>query len=78
MKMKEDDGMREEYDFSNAIKNPYAQKLKAEKQQVTMNLKTSTVIYFKNMSAQTNIPYQNLIDLYLDECVREEKKLKFV
>ena len=70
--------MREEYDFSNAIKNPYAQKLKAEKQQVTINLNTSTITYFKNMSAQTNIPYQNLINLYLDECVREEKKLKFV
>lgn len=67
--------MREEYDFSNAIKNPYAQKLKAEKQQVTMNLNTSTITYF---TAQTNIPYQNLINLYLDECVREEKKLKFV
>ena len=76
--MKEDDEMRDVYDFSNAIKNPYAQRLKAEKQQITMNMNTSTITYFKNMSAQTNIPYQNLINLYLDECVREERKLKFV
>ena len=70
--------MREEYDFSNAVKNPYAQKLKAEKQQITMNINIGTIKYFKNMSAQTNIPYQNLINLYLDECVKEERQLKFV
>lgn len=70
--------MREEYDFSNAVKNPYAQKLKGEKQQITMNMNTSTVIYFKDMSARTNIPYQNLINLYLDECVKDRKTLKFV
>lgn len=70
--------MREEYDFSNAIKNPYAQKLKAEKQQITMNMNTSTITYFKDMSARTNIPYQNLINLYLDECVKDRKTLKFV
>ena len=75
---KEGDGMREEYDFSNAIKNPYAQKLKAEKQQITMNMNTSTITYFKDMSARTNIPYQNLINLYLDECVKDRKTLKFV
>ena len=70
--------MREEYDFSNAVKNPYAQKLKGEKQQSTMNMNTSTVRYFKDMSARTNIPYQNLINLYLDECVKDRKTLKFV
>ncbi len=46
--------MREEYDFSNAIKTPYAQKLKAEKQQIAMN--TSTITYYKDMPARTNIP----------------------
>ena len=70
--------MREEYDFSNAVKNPYAQKLKAEKQQITMNMNTSTITYFKNMSVKTSIPYQNLINLYLDECVKEKRQLKFV
>lgn len=70
--------MREEYDFTNAKKNPYAKKLKSEKQQVTMNMNSDTVTYFKNMSVQTNIPYQNLINLFLDECVREKKTIRFV
>ncbi len=70
--------MREEYDFSEAKKNPYAKKLKAEKQQVTMNMNKSTIVYFKNLSSQTNIPYQTLINLFLDECVKEKKTIHFV
>lgn len=73
-----DNYMREEYDFSSAKKNPYAKKLKAEKQQVTMNMNKSTVVYFKNLSSQTNIPYQTLINLFLDECVKEKKTIHFV
>ena len=69
--------MREEYDIKNLNprKNPYAKKLK---QQVTMNMTQSTVEYFKEMSAETGIAYQTLINLYLDECVKEKKKIQFV
>lgn len=69
--------MREEYDIKslNPRKNPYAGKTK---QQVTMNLNTSTIEYFKNMSMETGIPYQVLINLYLDECVKEKKRIQFV
>ena len=69
--------MREEYDLKslNPRKNPYAGKTK---QQVTMNLNISTVEYFKDMSSDTGIPYQVLINLYLDECVKENKKIQFV
>lgn len=69
--------MREEYDITtlNPRKNPYAKK---EKQQVTMNMNTTTVEYFKNLAAESGIPYQTLINLYLDECVSEKKKLQFV
>lgn len=76
--MKEGDFMRDEYDFSNAKKNPYAKKLKADKQQVTMNMNKSTITYFKNLSSQTNIPYQTLINLFLDECVKEKKTIHFM
>lgn len=69
--------MREEYDFSDGIKNPYAAKLK-NKQQITININTDTITYFKNMSDESGIPYQNLINLYLDQCVKEGKKLQFV
>lgn len=67
--------MREEYDFSNAIKNPYAKKVK---KQITMNINESTVDYFKDMASESGIPYQTLINLYLDDCVKQKKKLKFI
>ena len=62
--------MRDEYDIKqlNPRKNPYVRK---EKQQVTMNLNVATVEYFKEMSSDVGIPYQTLINLYLDECVKE-------
>lgn len=69
--------MREEYDIKalNPRKNPYAEKTK---QQVTMNMNTSTVAYFKEMAAESGVSYQVLINLYLDQCVKEKKKLQFV
>ena len=39
--------MREEYDFSNSIKNPYAQK---EKKQIPINIETDTITYFKSLA----------------------------
>lgn len=69
--------MREEYDIKklNPRQNPYA---KAEKQQITINLNRNTVDYFKNMSEETGIPYQSLINLYLNQCVVEKKKIQFI
>lgn len=69
--------MREEYNIKelNPRKNPYSERLK---QQVTMNMNTSTVAYFKKMAASSGIPYQTLINLYLDECVKRELKIQFV
>ena len=68
--------MRDEYDIKNLNprKNPYA---KALRQQVTMNMNVTTVDYFKSMSSESGIPYQTLINLYLDECVKEKKTIKF-
>lgn len=67
--------MREEYDFSNARKNPYAKRIK---KQVTINIDVSTVDYFKHMSDESGVPYQTLINLYLSQCVAENKKIQFV
>ena len=66
--------MSPEYDFSHAKKNPYIKKLK---QQVTINLRKTTIAYFKEMAEETGIPYQTLIDMYLAQCVEEKKKLEF-
>lgn len=64
--------MRDNYDFSNGIKNPYAAQLK---KQVTINLDAETVSYFKAQAEETGIPYQKLINFYLADCVRTGKKL---
>ncbi len=63
--------MREEYDFSNAIKNPYVQKLK---KLTTIQLEDDVVDYFKSLEQETEIPYQRLIQLYLKDCVRSKRK----
>lgn len=65
--------MREEYDFSNAKKNPYAKKLK---KQVTINLDMDVIDYFKAQSNDSGIPYQTLINLYLADCATNKKQLQ--
>ncbi len=67
--------MRSEYDFSNATRNPYTKK---EKKAVTIRLETDVVDYFKAMSSETGIPYQNLINLYLRDCAEQNRKLDLV
>jgi predicted DNA binding CopG/RHH family protein len=63
--------MRKKYDFSKGKRNPYAKKLK---KQITIRLDDETLEYFKNLSLETEIPYQTLINLYLGECARTKKK----
>ena len=63
---------RDEYDFSQAEKNPYAKRLK---KQITINIDTDTVDYFKSMAASSGIPYQTLINLYLTDCATSKRKL---
>ena len=68
----EDEIMREHYDFSNAKKNPYVSKLK---KQITIRLDEDTIDYFKDMSEESGIKYQQLINLYLADCARKHLKL---
>ncbi len=63
--------MRKEYDFSNAKQNPYAGRLK---KQITIRIEEDTIGYFKAMAQDTGIPYQNLINLYLRDCVVSKRK----
>jgi predicted DNA binding CopG/RHH family protein len=63
--------MRNEYDFSDSIKNPYARKLK---KQVTIRLEKETIEYFKKLANETDIPYQKLINLFLSDCAKNKKK----
>jgi uncharacterized protein (DUF4415 family) len=65
--------MRDQYDFSDSVKNPYAKKLK---KQVTIRLDTDTVEYFKGLAEEKGIPYQSLINLYLRDCAQSHRDLK--
>ena len=64
--------MKKHYDFSKAIKNPYAKRLKRS---VTIRLDDSTVEYFKALAEESGLPYQNLINLYLRDCASSGRRL---
>ena len=65
--------MRKQYDFSRSEKNPYARHLK---KQVTLRLGVDVIEYFKKLAEETGVPYQNLINLYLQDCAKARKKLQ--
>ena len=65
--------MRKEYDFSNSKKNPYTKRLK---KQITINIDSDTIDYFKGQSENSGIPYQTLINLYLTDCAISNKQLQ--
>lgn len=69
--------MKEKYDLTKlkSRRNPYASRLK---RQVTIRMGTDIVAYFKSMSDETGIPYQNLINLYLRDCVEQRRSLDLV
>ncbi len=66
--------MKSEYDLSKmkSRKNPFAAKLK---KQVTIRMGDDVIEYFKGMSEDTGIPYQSLINLYLRDCVANQREI---
>lgn len=69
--------MRTEYDFSKmkGRQNPYATKLKKP---VTMRISSDVITYFKHLAAETDVPYQILINMYLRDCVNAHRKVAWV
>ena len=69
--------MKTEYDLSKmkSRRNPYATKLKRP---VTMRLSEDVIEYFKDMSEESGVPYQSLINLYLRDCVAQHRKVNIV
>ena len=65
--------MRDNYDFSESIQNPYA---KRQKKQITIRIDTETISYFRKMAENKGIPYQSLINLYLRDCAVEHRSLQ--
>ena len=56
--------MKAEYDLSK-LKKP-----------VTMRLSEDVVIYFKRMADDAGVPYQSLINLYLRDCLANNRKVQ--
>ena len=66
--------MRDEYELDEmeARANPYAKRLR---KQITIRLGEDVLGYFKEMAAETGMPYQRLIDLYLRDCMASERRI---
>ena len=67
--------MKKAYDLSKmkSRPNPYAKRLK---KQITLRLDPAIIDYFKELSAEKDIPYQSLINLYLQNCAATHRRLK--
>ena len=67
--------MKAEYDLSKmkSRRNPYAAKLKKS---VTMRLSEDVIGYFKQMADEKGLPYQSLINLYLRDCLANNRKVQ--
>jgi predicted DNA binding CopG/RHH family protein len=67
--------MKAEYDLSKmkSRRNPYAKRLK---KQITLRLDPDVIEYFKRKSEKKGIPYQTLINLYLQDCRASHRDLK--
>jgi uncharacterized protein (DUF4415 family) len=68
--------MRSEYDLSRMKfhRNPYAARLKKP---VTIRMGADIINYFKAMAKEMGVPYQNLINLYLRDCVQSHRKIEW-
>ena len=64
--------MKDNYNFSRGIKNPYAKKLK---KQITFRI--DAIEYFNEQTADVEISYQNLINLYLKDCTEKKRSMSF-
>lgn len=69
--------MRGHYDIEklDPRPNPY---VRNTKKQTTINISVSAIEYFKEMAAETGIPYQTLMNLYLTDCADRKLKLNMV
>jgi len=69
--------MKKEYDLKSmkSRPNPFASKLKKA---ISIRLGVDVIEYFKQVSNETGVPYQTLIDTYLRDCMLSKRKPKMV
>ncbi len=67
--------MEEEWNLAamKSRRNPYAKQLK---KQITLRISPDIIEYFKQMAENTGVPYQSLINLYLQDCVNNQRTLQ--
>ena len=63
--------MKKNSDFSSAVRNPYAKRLK---KQLTIRLDEDTISYFQGLSREMSLPYQTLMNMYLRDCAETRKR----
>lgn len=66
--------MKSEYDLEKmkSRPNPHASQLKKP---VTIRMGENVILYFKKMAVKTGVPYQSLINLYLQDCVSQKREI---
>ncbi|MDJ0598602.1 MAG: antitoxin [Crocosphaera sp.] len=66
--------MKPEYNLASMKRrpNPFAKQLK---QQVTLPLGIEVIEYFEEKAEEKGISYQELINLYLTDCVQHQREL---
>ena len=57
----------------NSQNNIYTKELK---RQISIKIDQTVIIYFKNLSTDSGIPYQTLINMYLSDCARNKRKIE--
>ncbi len=64
--------MKAEYDLAKmkSQKNPYAAQLK----QQSVYIEEDVMDYFKKIATESGISYQNLINLYLRDCMKQQRR----
>ena len=67
--------MKDNYNISelNPRPNPYYKTLQKT---ISIDVSEKIIEYFKNLSAESGLPYQTVINLYLEDCVNNERKLE--
>lgn len=67
--------MKPNYDFSEAIQNPYAKKLKKT---ICIKLDEDVIDYFKELAEKVGVPYQGLINMFLQQVKNQKMVPQFV
>ena len=70
--MTDEEYLEKEFDFTKAVRNPYANKVKRT---ITINIDNSVYDYFKGQAQESGIPYQTLINMYLRDCVNNHREI---